>query len=652
MNREWIIASDYGASGSEKTVTGKIKKGSCVMQVESTEDFAAGQGITAEGCFFHTYGTIYNDKKPYLAANQKALKDEMEIEGIRNEKFHQVFLIHFWEENVYSWMAVDPKYQHGITYEPFYWNQWQWQGEKIPVTDGWVDLLDGVRIRFRKTTGWLKGSSISFHARNRLRAKIVKVERNKIPTMKTMKEMVRSLAALRYNSLQLYMEHTYAFSAHERVWAGYSPFTSEEIMELDSFCNEHFIELVPNLNSFGHLERWLRHAEYRDLAECNPPYIYPPTGTPMQGVLHPGRKALEFIDSLYREFLPNFTSRKLNIGCDETVELGKGKSAILCKKKGVTQVYVDFLSQLTEKAAEAGFRIEFWGDIILKQPEFIAKLPKGVTALAWGYEYNHPFKEQSEHFRAAGVEYLVCPGTSTWQTILGRTTNMIECIRNAMFYGSKNGARGLLMTDWGDCGHHQYYPVSWPGMAMGGGASWNADSKETEQRLPYAVSLAFAPGDEGIRLGRFLLEIGKVYDDFTTRVGNSTAFGRILPSYPGMKKSCGCFLSQMKVSEVKKARKHTEALLAELMRSPFRGHALVNAELENALKMALCAMTFLSRCLSSGKWEQAAWRDDLRQVIGRHEQLWLERNRIGGLYESSNFLRKALDFDPDDWKKR
>ena len=208
------------------------------------------------------------------------------------------------------------------------------------------------------------------------------------------------------------------------------------------------------------------------------------------------------------------------------------------------------------------------------------------------------------------------------------------------------------MTDWGDCGHHQYYPVSWPGMAMGGGSAWNADSKVTEERLPYAVSLAFAPGDEGIRLGRFLLEIGKVYDDFTTRVSNSTAFGRILPFYPSLKKSLGCFLSQMKASEAKKAKKHTEALLAELVRSPFRGHALVNAELENALKMALCGLTFLTRCLSSGKWDQAAWRDDLRQVIGKHEQLWLERNRIGGLYESSTFLRKALDFDPDDWKKR
>lgn len=485
----------------------------------------------------------------------------------------------------------------------------------------------------------------------RERGYMLDISRNKVPTMETLKDMVRSLAVLRYNSLQLYMEHTYAFSAHERVWASYSPVTSEEIMELDAFCHEHFIELVPNINSFGHLNQWLKHQEYRDLAECDPPYILPGAGIPMQGVLTPGKKSLDFMDSLYREFLPNFTSRKLNIGCDETVELGKGKSAALCRKKGVTQVYVAFLSELTKKASSYGFEVEFWGDIILKQPEYIAKLPKGITALAWGYEYNHPFKEQCEQFRKAGVEYLVCPGTSTWQTILGRTTNMIECIRNAMYYGSQNGARGLLMTDWGDNGHHQYYPVSWPGMAMGGGAAWNAASKETESLLPYAVSLAFAPGEDGVRLGRFLLECGRVYDDFTTRVGNSTAFGRILPSYPVTKKSCGCFLTRMKTSEVRKARTHMEALLKELTSAPFRNHALVNAELENALRMALCALTFLKRCLG-GKWDAPSWRDSLRHVIDRHEKLWLERNRIGGLYESSSYLRKALDFDPDEWKKR
>ena len=482
------------------------------------------------------------------------------------------------------------------------------------------------------------------------RGYMLDISRCKVPTMETVREMVRSLAALRYNSLQLYMEHTFAFDAHERVWATYSPFTSEEIMELDCFCREHFVELIPNLNSFGHMSRWLRHPEYKKLAECDPPYIYPYTGVPMQGVLKPGKESLEFMDSLYREFLPNFTSRKLNIGCDETVELGKGKSAEICEKKGVTQVYLDFLTELTKKAESYGFSVEFWGDIILKKPEFISRLPKGITALSWGYEYNHPFKEQSAHFKQAGVDYLVCPGTSSWSTFLGRTRNMIECIRNAVYYGSKNGARGLLMTDWGDGGHHQYYPISWPGIAMGGGAAWNAGAKTTEPLLPYAVSLAFAPGKEGVRLGEFLLEIGTVYDDFKTRVSNATAFGRILQAYPTMKKVEYSFLTEMSREEVKKAAKHAAALLKKLTSEPFSGFPLVNAELDNALRMSLCALTFLNRCLG-GKWDQEKWRTDLLHVISAHEELWLSRNRSGGLHESSNILRDALDFDPDEWKK-
>ena len=192
------------------------------------------------------------------------------------------------------------------------------------------------------------------------RSYMLDISRNKVPTMETIKEMVKSLAAMRYNSIQLYMEHTFAFAAHERVWASYSPFTSEEIMELDAFCVDHFVELVPNLNSFGHLNRWLKLPEYRQLAECDPPFIHK-SGLPMQGVLHPCKASLDFVDSLYKEFLPNFTSRKLNIGCDETVELGKGRSAAVCEKKGVTKVYLSFLKDLAAKANKYGFSVQFWG---------------------------------------------------------------------------------------------------------------------------------------------------------------------------------------------------------------------------------------------------------------------------------------------------
>ena len=47
-----------------------------------------------------------------------------------------------------------------------------------------------------------------------------------------------------------------------------SPLTAHELKQIDDYCRKRFIDLVPNLNSFGHFERWLRHPEYHYLAEC------------------------------------------------------------------------------------------------------------------------------------------------------------------------------------------------------------------------------------------------------------------------------------------------------------------------------------------------------------------------------------------------
>ncbi len=487
------------------------------------------------------------------------------------------------------------------------------------------------------------------------RSYMLDISRNKVPTMETIKEMVKSLAAMRYNSIQLYMEHTFAFAAHERVWASYSPFTSEEIMELDAFCVDHFVELVPNLNSFGHLNRWLKLPEYRHLAECDPPFIHK-SGLPMQGVLHPCKASLDFVDSLYKEFLPNFTSRKLNIGCDETVELGKGRSAARCEKEGVTKVYLSFLKDLAAKANKYGFSVQFWGDIIMHNPELIGELPKGITALEWGYEYYHPFKEDTEKFAASKVPFLVCPGTSAWQTMLGRTTNMLGNISNAVTNGCRNGAQGILMTDWGDGGHHQYYPISWPGISYGGALAWNVKSvKESEELLPYGIALGFAPGknrNEAARLGKFLMDAGRIYDDFKTRVSNSTAFGRIIPSF--MREShVSQWLQDMKPAETDKVEKHMRKLYSELISHPFEGFVLENRELLNAFQMSLVSLSFLRRVLGDkSKWDPAKFKDGLRHVIAEHEELWLARNRSGGLYESSTALRNAMDFDPDSWKER
>lgn len=470
------------------------------------------------------------------------------------------------------------------------------------------------------------------------RGYMLDVSRDKVPTMETLRSLVKSLSLLRYNSLQLYMEHTFAFAAHGPVWAGYTPFTSEEIMELDSFCREHFIELVPNLNSFGHLQKWLMHEEYDPLAEVKGGQV-----------LRPGKASLEFMDRLYAEFLPNFTSRKVNIGCDETFDLGKGKSAALCRKKGVTQVYLDFLKKVADRAEKRGFSVEFWGDIILHQPDLIPELPRGITALEWGYEADHPFKRDTALFRKAGVDFLVCPGTSAWNSLLGRTDVMIGNIANAVFHGCRNHARGMLMTDWGDGGHHQYYPVSWPGIVMGGGAAWNAAAKDTSSLIPAGVAFAFAPETDGIRLGEFLLEAGRVYEDYSAKTFNGTAFTRAIFQFPGKQPSAFAWLKDITRADAEKAIRHTKDLMIRLRKNPFPHEPVVNAELENGLRMALLGSAVLL-CAAGGPWDRAWWRKEVFRVFDSHERLWLARNRSGGLHHSSEVLRKLVDFDPVAWR--
>ena len=76
--------------------------------------------------------------------------------------------------------------------------------------------------------------------------------------MESIFEFIDLLSILRFNEFQLYIEHTFAFQNHRDVWKDSSPLSGEEIQKIDHYCTDRFIDLVPNLNSFGHFERWLR----------------------------------------------------------------------------------------------------------------------------------------------------------------------------------------------------------------------------------------------------------------------------------------------------------------------------------------------------------------------------------------------------------
>lgn len=328
------------------------------------------------------------------------------------------------------------------------------------------------------------------------RGYLLDISRDRVPTMRTLREIIDILARCRYNQLQLYTEHTFAYSAHRTVWEEADPLTAAEVRKLDAYAQMQGIELVANQNTFGHMERWLVHPEYNALAKFPKGGAVTPWGTVKKfpTTLDPTNpKSLELVDGLLEELLPNFTSPLVNVGCDETFEISD------------PQEYLGFLLKVCDCVRRRGKRPMFWGDIVLRHPELVPRLPKDMIVLDWGYEGNHPFAAECAAFARAGLDFYVCPGTSSWRSLGGRVENMRENLEAAERAGRVNGAKGYLVTDWGDEGHWQPLAASLPGIILGGAfavSGAKAAKMDLERELDAVMD---AP------LGGILLRLGTLY---------------------------------------------------------------------------------------------------------------------------------------------
>ena len=342
---------------------------------------------------------------------------------------------------------------------------------------GVVTLGQWLRLHGELEGGRLRVPRVAIHDAPEIgaRAFLLDISRNRVPRLDTLFELVELLAELKYNQLQLYTEHTFAYRGHEVVWREASPLTAEDVRELDRFCRDRFVELVPNQNTLGHFHRWLVHEPYRRLAE-RPEGVEHAFGRTVEpfSLCPTDSGSLELIEDLLEQLLPHFSSSQVNVGMDETFDLGTGRSRDACEAQGFGELYLGFLRRVQSVAAGWGRRMQFWGDVVLAHPELLEQLPEDVVVLAWGYEHDHPFAAESARLAAAGLPFYVCPGTSSWNSLGGRRLdNALENLQSAADAAREHGADGYLVADWGDFGHLQPLPISYIPLFAGAGLAWS-----------------------------------------------------------------------------------------------------------------------------------------------------------------------------------
>lgn len=490
----------------------------------------------------------------------------------------------------------------------------------------------------------------------KIRGLLLDISRGKVPTLNTLKQIADTLSRCKMNHLQLYIEGlSFAYPKHQSLWEAETPITPEEIRELDRYCRERFIDLVPCQNSLGHMARWLKEPKYNPLAESEDGFTvmgmhFPPTTLDVNDP-----KSIEFVSELFDGLLPCFTSSYCNVCLDEPFELCMGKNKSLQSEK--YQLYAHYAAEIQTYLAKHQKQMMMWGDVISKDDLILEDLPNDIVILDWGYEEEYPVAERSAVLAQSKHKFCLCPGTNSWLSFTGLTNNMLTCIKNTAEAAYRHEALGMIVTDWGDMGHLQYLPVSWAGILTVAAYSWNS-ADFCEEKLAQALNLLVFE-DTSCSMGQFVLDAGRYAQFEEFRLPCRTLAATLLSSgflpkeqymqflertaksivFFSPKCVCDAYLQSFEDKKELNAEglirylSHLSEMLSKVNLQCPDGD-LVIREYKNALALVK-VLTKLRESIYKESVILAESAQELENIFEEHQQLWMQRNKLFGCEETS-----------------
>lgn len=524
-----------------------------------------------------------------------------------------------------------------------------------------------------------------------IRGIMLDIGRDKIPSMKTLKYLIDLFASMRINHLQLYMEgFSFDYEEFHYLFTNETPVTPEEFRELSSYAKAHFIDLVPNQNVLGHMEKWLDKPQFRSLAECEDGYIFenlfwrPPMTLDVRD-----DACFELAQKLLGNLMDSSVSDYINVNMDEPFELGMGKNKEAAQREGRLSLYFEYIEKLHNYCTSRGKKMMMWGDEILHHPDCVSRFPKDATLLDWIYEGDAHFEEHAKLMQQTGLNYCLCPGTSSWGSLTGRSDNMEKNIRDAASCAIRYGGRGIITTDWGDLGHWQYISASYPGFAFTAACSWSGPDgsslpvdgsqccSDSENRATssltawYCNRFIYESSDESAFQAAW--DLGNYYHFEKAPLYNTTlAFAVMSSKYTfdsieefdaKMERLLTLSANIAKTNSIPPRKPEIcidfEAMQEYLDRvdgeisevsMTCSDARLIQSEMKNGLRMVrhgihlYHTMTALRGDKDAFSREMKKLFDDLDDILKEHYKLWITRNRGGGFERSTAHMNHLLFF--------
>jgi hypothetical protein len=300
------------------------------------------------------------------------------------------------------------------------------------------------------------------------------------PTYAYVKDLLYFLANYKYNCIMIEFEDKFPYEGllepivHKLAW---NKGQHDEILKL---CDALFIEVVPLIQVFGHVETYISKPAFKHLQETA-------SGKPTELTcyeswslcpLHP--ESIQFAFTMVDQIAnAHPQSRYIHIGADEVYQLGScPKCAEYLKNHSKSELYILYINQVAKRVIEKGKIPIMWHDYLQKFPENLDLLDKNIIVMYWIYQTwrNLPETERIlpgyEFFKGRGCKVMGAPSISSdFEMFLPNYRTRIENIAGQAQRCMESQSLGLLLTSWVVCANP--LDTQLVGTAIAGSLMWS-----------------------------------------------------------------------------------------------------------------------------------------------------------------------------------
>lgn len=274
-------------------------------------------------------------------------------------------------------------------------------------------------------------------------------------TINAIKSVLRKMAIMGLNMFMLYREESYVVPEYEYFGYMRGRHTDEEIREIDNYAWQLGIEIIPAIQTLGHLSntlRWNQFSTVKDTWDC---------------LLVGEEKTYEFIENMVKAAIRPLRSRRIHIGFDETMSLGLGNYILKNGYRPRMDIFCEHLQKVAKIVEKYDLEPMVWSDMFFRTggstesyaldnlhipPEVIERIPANIELVEANYSLTDE-EQCCERFRAhleTGRKTWFAGAVHDWHGFCTNYYHTIQASDAALNAAKKEQIKNVFATTWGD----------------------------------------------------------------------------------------------------------------------------------------------------------------------------------------------------------